>query len=157
VSEPYVRQLTAADGYVLNYRHWSASVEKPLGYGVDQSDLLFGKRESGSRDDYFYFCKGELHAVRKRKWKLILPDRKQFYGYVKDKGSRHAELYDLESDMAEKHDVAKSHPEIVKELQAHAKALTLPDTPYDERIRLNRPQPRKPKKKTSALPNSKSK
>lgn len=34
MSTPDIRQLTASDGYVLNYRHWSAAAEKPLGYVV---------------------------------------------------------------------------------------------------------------------------
>jgi len=34
VSEPVIRQLTASDGYVSNYRHWRAAAEKPLGYVV---------------------------------------------------------------------------------------------------------------------------
>ncbi len=120
--------------------------------GVDQTDLLLGRSEAGARDDYFYFCKGELHAVRKGQWKLILPDRKKHYGYVKDKGSQIAELYNLKRDIGESDDQAKAHPEIVKRLQSHAAALPLPDKPYDERIRLNRPQPRKAQKKTTALP-----
>jgi arylsulfatase A-like enzyme len=120
--------------------------------GVDQTDLLLGKSIAGARDDYFYFCKGELHAVRKGPWKLILPNRKKHYGYVKDKGSQIAELYNLKQDIGESNDQAKAHPEIVKELQAHAAALPLPDKFYDERIRLSRPQPGKAKKKTTALP-----
>jgi arylsulfatase A-like enzyme len=32
--------------------------------GVDQTQLLLGQ-PAGNRVDYFYFCKGELHAVRK--------------------------------------------------------------------------------------------
>lgn len=107
-------------------------------FTVDQADLLFGKSEAGARNDYFYFCKGELHAVRNGKWKLILPNRKKFYGYVKDKGSQHTELYDLESDIGESKDVAKAHPELVKQLRAKARALPLPHVPYDERIGLGK-------------------
>jgi arylsulfatase A-like enzyme len=106
--------------------------------GVDQTDLLLGKSETG-RKDYFYFCKGEMHAVRKGNWKLVLPGRKKFYGYVKDKGSQNAELYDLQADIGEKKNVAAAHPEIVEALQKYAKALPLPDKPYDPRIR--RPAP----------------
>jgi arylsulfatase A-like enzyme len=119
--------------------------------GVDQTDLLFGKSEVGARDDYFYFCRGELHAVRKGPWKLILPKRQKFYGYVKDKGSQRSELYNLQQDIGESSDQAQSHPEIVRELLACAKGLPLPDAPYDERIRLNRPRPRKPAKQNPVL------
>ena len=85
-----------------------------------------------------------MHAVRKGPWKLILPKRKKFYGYVKDKGSPHAELYNLKQDIGESSNQADAHPEIARELLTYAKRLPLPEAPYDERIRLNRPQPRKP-------------
>jgi arylsulfatase A-like enzyme len=114
--------------------------------GVDQTNLLLGKSKSVIRDDYFYFCKGELHAVRKGKWKVILPGRKKFYGYVKDKGTQQAELYDLESDIGESKDQAGANPKIVKELLAYAKTLKLPKVPYDERIGLQRKK-RRPAKK----------
>jgi len=104
--------------------------------GVDQTDLLVGKSKLGNRDDYFYFCKGELHAVRKGKWKVILPGRKKFYGYVKDKGTQQAELYDLEADIAEAKDLAKTHPKVIEDLLGHARSLRLPEKPYDTRIRI---------------------
>jgi arylsulfatase A-like enzyme/CubicO group peptidase (beta-lactamase class C family) len=112
--------------------------------GVDQTNLLMGKSEVGARHDYFYFCKGELHAVRKGPWKLILPDRKKFYGYVKDKGSAQVELYNLEQDVGEASDQAATHPEIVEELLAYSKTLALPNALYDERINLKRRPPQKP-------------
>lgn len=105
--------------------------------GVDQTQLLLGKNASGARSDYFYFCKGEMHAVRKGRYKLILPDRKQFYGYVDDKGSQRAELYDLEADIGEKHDLAAQRPELVKELLDYARKFPVPKGPYDPRIQLN--------------------
>ena len=114
--------------------------------GVDQTELLMGKDQHG-RDDYAYFCRGELHAVRKGKWKVILPERKKFYGYVKDKGSQQVELYDLDSDIGEKKDLAKSQPEIVEKLLGHARSISLPDKPYDSRIRLP-PQSRKQNRNT---------
>ena len=94
--------------------------------GVDQTALLLGKSEAGARDNFCYFCQNELHGVRKGKWKLLLPDRKRFYGYVKDKGSRAVELYDLKSDIGEKKNVAGDNPEIVAELLALAKAFPMP-------------------------------
>lgn len=113
--------------------------------GVDQTELLLGKSR-GNRDDYYYFCKGELHAVRKDNWKVMLPDRRMFYGYVDDKGSAAVELYDLATDLGETKNVAASHPEIVGDLMSHAAALPLPSVAYDNRIGLNRPvqKPNKP-------------
>ncbi|MEO2016252.1 MAG: serine hydrolase [Fuerstiella sp.] len=120
--------------------------------GVDQTDLLTGKSEVGARNDYSYFCKGELHAVRKGPWKLVLPNRKKHYGYVKDKGSARSELYNLVQDIGESSDQADAHPEIVTDLLAHAKSLPLSDAPYDDRIGLKRPLPPRPKPHRSALP-----
>jgi len=95
--------------------------------GVDQTALLLGKSETGARDNFYYFCQNELHAVRQGKWKLMLPGRKRFYGYVKDKGSGGVELYDLESDIGEKENVAGEHPEIVAKLLALARSFRMPD------------------------------
>ncbi|GIW82896.1 MAG: N-acetylgalactosamine-6-sulfatase [Gemmatales bacterium] len=94
--------------------------------GVDQTDLLLGKNENGARDHYFYFCQNELHAVRKGKWKLRLPNLKKFYGYVDDKGSKETELYDLDADIGEKQNVAKKHPEVVAELMKLARSFDPP-------------------------------
>jgi arylsulfatase A-like enzyme len=108
--------------------------------GVDQTELLLGKTETGARDDFYYFCKNELHGVRRGKWKLMLPDRRSFYGYVKDKGSRQIELYDLDTDVGETNNVAAEHADVVEQLLAHAKSFQWPDTLFDPRIRLPRPK-----------------
>ena len=113
--------------------------------GIDQTDLLLGLPGSGARNDYFYFCKGELHAVRKGPWKLVLPDRKKHYGYVDDKGSQNAELYNLAQDIGEADNQAAEHSDLVERLTAYAKTLPLPDAPYDDRIRITSPRPAKPK------------
>ena len=107
--------------------------------GVDQTDLLLGKSEVGARDSYLYFSKGELQAVRKGPWKLFLPDRKEFYHYITDRGSSHLELYNLERDLGETSDQSDAYPEAVGELLAFAEALALPDVPYEHRIVLDRP------------------
>jgi len=100
--------------------------------GVDQAALLLGKSEAGARDHFYYFCRNEMHGVRKGKWKLLLPNRKNYYGYVKDTGSNGMELYDLGSDLGEKRNVVKQHPEVVAEMLALVRAFQwpgrLPDT-----------------------------
>ena len=110
--------------------------------GVDQTELLLGKSELGARDDYYYFCQNELHAVRRGKWKLLLADRKKFYGYVDDRGSGGIELYDLSSDIGETKNLAKQHPEIVEQIVRHAKAFPWPERLYEPRIGLPRPKKR---------------
>ncbi len=95
--------------------------------GVDQTDLLFGNSNEGVREDFFYFSRNELHGVRKGKWKLMLPDRKIFPGYVKDRGTKEIELYNLENDIGEKNNVAKQHPDVVSELLLYVKTFKMPE------------------------------
>jgi arylsulfatase A-like enzyme/CubicO group peptidase (beta-lactamase class C family) len=102
--------------------------------GIDQSELLFGTSPRGNRDDFFYFCKNELHAVRKGNYKLVLSDRRQHYAYVQDKGSNRFELYDLAKDLGEKHDLAQEKPDLVQELKRYATSIPHPDTVPDDRI-----------------------
>jgi len=104
--------------------------------GVDQTDLLHGKSDAGARNDFFYFCKNELHAVRQDNYKLVLPNRKQFYGYVKDKGSQEFELYDLSADIGERNNLQSSQTEIVEALKKHAASFVMPDTLREETIGL---------------------
>ena len=109
--------------------------------GVDQTALLLGKSEDGARDHHYYFCRNELHGVRRGKWKLLLANRKNYYGYVKDRGSSGMELYNLETDIGEKHNLADQHPEVVSELLELARAFQWPAELGDTSI--------VPKKKTA--------
>ena len=72
--------------------------------------------------------------MRKGKWKLLLPNRKNYYGYVKDRGSEGMELYNLEADIGEKHNVVKQHPEIVSALLGLTKAFQWPEKLPDTTI-----------------------
>ena len=95
------------------------------------SDLLLGKSETGARDNYYYFSRNEMHAVRKGRWKLRLPNLKVHYGYVKDKGSGKLELYDLANDIGERQDLASKKPQVVAELRKIAAAFVPPKKPLD--------------------------
>ena len=105
--------------------------------GVDQTQLLIGNSEDGAREDFFYFCRNELHGVRNGQWKLILPDRKVFYGYVDDRGSNGTELYDLNSDIGETKNVADQHPKVVARLLKDANAFQWPKQLFEPRIGLS--------------------
>jgi arylsulfatase A-like enzyme len=94
--------------------------------GVDQTALLYGDSPRGARQHHYYFCRNELHGVRKGKWKLLLANRKNYYGYVKDRGSNETELYDLKSDIGEKRNVARQHPQVVEELLGLVRAFQWP-------------------------------
>lgn len=104
--------------------------------GVDQTDLLLGKSERGAREVFHYFSQNELHGVRQGPWKLILPNRKVFYGYVKDRGSNEAELYQLENDIGETKNVARENPAVVERLTALAKSFQWPEKLLDPGIGL---------------------
>jgi len=85
--------------------------------GRDQSALITGKTKGSARDTFYYYVKGNLHAVRRGRWKLALPNRRRFYGYAPDTAEViQPELYNLENDVSEKHDVAGRHPDIIREL-----------------------------------------
>ena len=102
--------------------------------GVDQAALLRGASEAGARDHFYYFCRNEMHGVRKGKWKLLLPSRKKYYNYVKDTGSTEMELYDLESDLGEQRNVAGQHPAVVSEMLEVVKAFQWPEELPDTAI-----------------------
>jgi arylsulfatase A-like enzyme len=95
--------------------------------GVDQSELLLGQSERGARDHFHYFSQNELHGVRQGAWKLLLPNRKVFYGYVKDRGTAAAELYNLERDLGEKKNVAAENPAVVERLTRLANSFQWPE------------------------------
>lgn len=86
--------------------------------GVDQTDLLLGRSESGARDIFHYFVRMELQAVRKGRWKLAMP-RERFHSYAPDvRPVDSPQLYDLQADVAETTDLSAENPEAVAELRA---------------------------------------
>ncbi|MFZ5831797.1 MAG: sulfatase, partial [Planctomycetota bacterium] len=85
--------------------------------GRDQSELLTGKSTVSARDDFYYYVRGNLHAVRQGKWKLALPERMLFYDFARDNPPvTTPELYDLEADVSEARNVAAEHPDVVERL-----------------------------------------
>jgi arylsulfatase A-like enzyme len=96
--------------------------------GHDQTGLLTGKSEKSDRTTFYYHIRGELHAVRRGRWKLMLPDRTRGYDFTGDPKVTVPELYDLDSDISETHNVAEEHPDLVRELLVLAtRAPNLPD------------------------------
>ncbi len=68
--------------------------------------LLGDQQTAGPHREFFYFVRhGVLAGVRQGRWKLLL------------QSAQPAELYDLQSDLAESHNVAAERPEIVGQLQ----------------------------------------
>jgi hypothetical protein len=75
--------------------------------------------------------------VRQGPWKLILPDRKVFYTYVKDRGSNEIELYNLETDLGETKNVARDNPAVVERLTKFARSFQWPEKLFDPGIALS--------------------
>ena len=81
--------------------------------GIDQTDLLLGKRETGR--EHFYF---QGAGVRHGKWKYLKANA-HFHGYAReDDRKKEEELYDLEADLGERKNLAAKYPKKVAELKA---------------------------------------
>jgi arylsulfatase A-like enzyme len=91
--------------------------------GHDLEPLLsgYGPDEHAPHDLFYYYCYTHLQAVRSGRWKLVLPRPEhpawvgwsgRFFGNAVEK----VVLYDLQSDVAELHDVALEHPDVVAKL-----------------------------------------
>ncbi|MES2696361.1 MAG: sulfatase [Verrucomicrobiota bacterium] len=116
--------------------------------GVDQTELLLGRSERSARQHYYYFSQNELHAVRDERWKLVLPNRKVFYDYVKDRGTTGVELYDLAADIGEGRNLASENPAVVERLSALARSFQWPE-------KLPETYSGVPKKKSAPKPSAK--
>ena len=100
--------------------------------GLDISDVIRGKTDKSPHEVlYFYFHANDLEGLRSGKWKLELPRNYQsLHGRSGGMGGKSApyqtlkvarpELYDLDSDIGQQHDVAPQHPDVVKRLLVYA-------------------------------------
>ncbi len=98
-----------------------AGAEPPPGLdSVSFAPTLRGFADKQATHDYLYwefYEQGSKQAVRKGNWKAIF----------RPLGSKTPALYDLGSDLAEQHDVAADHPEIVAEMVKLAAEAHIPD------------------------------
>ncbi len=92
-------------------------VAKPAGVdGISYLPILTGKGKQ-QKHEYLYwefYEKGGKKAVLKDNWKLVELN-------IGKPGQKITELYDLNTDIGEKNDVASKYPAKVKELQAYLK------------------------------------
>jgi arylsulfatase A len=79
--------------------------------GTSMLPALFGQRQKGHDYLYWEFHEGEYaQALRLGRWKAVR------------KANKATELYDLETDTGEARDLAQSHPDIVRRVEAIMKA-----------------------------------
>jgi arylsulfatase A-like enzyme len=84
--------------------------------GVSVVPALVGKQQEGHEFLYWEFHeRGFARAVRLGKWKAVSPGP-----------DRPLELYDLDADLGEAHDVASAHPEAVARVEAYLKRARTP-------------------------------
>jgi arylsulfatase A len=87
--------------------------------GADLSPLLLGKTMDSPRAAHYYFNGNRLEAVRSGPWKLAIAPQSENVGKPKEeeKAPFVPKLYNLDTDIGEKTDVAEKHPDVVKRLQ----------------------------------------
>lgn len=88
--------------------------------GINQTDLLLGKSDTGNRKTFFYSqISSDPVGIRVGKWKLLMPGRapEKPHRYLTDFGTNDFELYNLNSDIGEQKNLAKQRPEVVKHLR----------------------------------------
>lgn len=86
--------------------------------GIDQTDLLMGKTETGRKTFYF-----DRAGIRSGKWKYLRA-KAHFYGYAREDDRPEAEeLYNLKKDIGERENLAEKHPEILAKLRKLTKEM----------------------------------
>jgi arylsulfatase A len=87
--------------------------------GADLAPLLLGKTKESPREAHYYFNGNRLEAVRSGPWKLAIAQQSENIGKPKEpeKEPFVPKLYNLDTDIGEKTDVAAEHPDVVKRLQ----------------------------------------
>ena len=103
-----------------------ANIACPETDGISFLPALLGETERQKEHEYLYWEYPDptigLKAIRMGKWKGIVNNIR--------KGNSTMELYDLESDLREEHDVAAEHPDIVRKLtRLMEKSHTEPENP----------------------------
>ena len=99
--------------------------------GLDIWPLMEGKAGARSPHEvlYFYYHDNHLEALRSGRWKLVLPHKYRSLTGEPGRDGRPGgysqrecglELYDLQADIGEQHDLAGQRPEIVARLEALA-------------------------------------
>lgn len=95
--------------------------------GRDLSSLLLGEAETSPHEAYFLYNVHRLEAIRSDEWKLALEPQIENLGekhFPADASSPAPRLYNLDTDIGERTNVAAQHPDIVARLQRHAERMS---------------------------------
>ncbi|MBN1479998.1 arylsulfatase [candidate division KSB1 bacterium] len=84
--------------------------------GKDITPVLLGESTESPHDVFYFYQMGQLQAVRSGPWKLHLPLADKLRNWGPSEGPQAAQLYHLENDCTESHDLAAEHPAIVEQL-----------------------------------------
>ena len=98
----------------------------------DLSPVLLGEGES-PRDEFFYWTRGEIHAVRSGPWKLHVKVRHPI-NYGREVVLEKPELYHVERDISEEFEISAEHPEIVEELFAKLRDHEASIEPHEDML-----------------------
>ncbi len=123
--------------------------------GINELALLENENAKPQRDFFIYYYGEELQAFREGRWKLFFPHTCSQYiegttpGHDGFPGPAPAKkfgsmLFDLETDINERHDLKNEHPEIVERLTKRCKA-------YDAELQGDRRAPGKLGTETSLV------
>ncbi len=110
-----------------------AGVECPPGRdSISFLPTLLGKPQEQKQHRYLYwefYERGGAQAVRQGRWKLV---RKPWNSQAR------VELYDLQTDLGEQHNVAAQHPQVVQRLLGYIQEAHRPDPQWKVRGRPRR-------------------
>jgi arylsulfatase A-like enzyme len=91
--------------------------------GVDISALLLGQSKESPRKVQYYFDGNQLQAVRSGPWKMAIApqhERNRPQGQQETPSKPpFPKLYNLDTDIGETTDVAKDHPDVIKDLEVY--------------------------------------
>lgn len=90
--------------------------------GADIAPLLLGQSKTSPREAQYYYNGYALQAVRQGPWKLAVANQPDAAGPVSASMDK-PRLYNLDTDIGERTDVAAEHPEVVARLKPLAAAM----------------------------------
>jgi arylsulfatase A-like enzyme len=94
---------------------------EPIIDGRDLSPVLFGTSKESQREAHYYFSGYNLQAVRQGPWKLAITPQVDAADKTTAEASKtNPRLYNLDTEIGEKTNLADKHPEIVEKLKALA-------------------------------------